>query len=210
MNTLRIAATAMLSLAALIGAVIVVAAADRDPCTRLPLDMTAAAHEAECAVAARDWRPDARLTSDPHRSLLTLNFGHAIAVDALGGVHVVWSDDRNGVFRVFLQAVGRRWRDMGSGHVALVRLGAGRAPDDRGVRAHGSMLHGTKCGKRAPTRALPAFTRPRSQLWRRHAAHARQQRIGACVDSCRRPQRARRLGRQSRRARRGLHAAFVR
>jgi hypothetical protein len=100
MNTLRIAATTMLSLAALIGTAIVVAAAVRDPCTRLPLDMTAPENEAECAVAARDWRPDTRLTSDPHRSLPTLNFGHAIAVDALGGVHVVWSDDRDGIFRV--------------------------------------------------------------------------------------------------------------
>ena len=43
--------------------------------------MTADAFEPECAVAARDWRPDARLTFDPHRSLLTLNFGHATAVD---------------------------------------------------------------------------------------------------------------------------------
>lgn len=100
MNTLRLAATATLSLAVLIGAAIVVAAADRDPCTRLPLDLTASAREPECVVDARDWGPDVRLTSDPNRSLLTLNFGHAVALDVLGGVHVVWSDDRDGRFRV--------------------------------------------------------------------------------------------------------------
>ena len=101
MNALRIAAAATLSLAALIGVVIAVGAADREPCPPLPADVTAAATDAECAGLARDWQPDTRLTFDPRRSLLTLNFGHAIAVDALGGVHVVWFDDRDGMFRAY-------------------------------------------------------------------------------------------------------------
>ena len=112
MNAPRIAATAMLSLAALIGVVIAVGAADREPCTPFPVDVTSAARDAECTGLARDWQPDVRLTFDPHRSLLTLNFGHAIAVDTLGGVHVVWYEDRDGMFRLYYKRSddgGKTW-----------------------------------------------------------------------------------------------------